>query len=677
MSEEAQPIDQYFGTLASDKLASICASKADEYWAYLSSSGRLDLWRRSYYQYYKAEVDGGAILKAGLNGEYTLLPMNHYKNLLDHLHSLITSQKFSYQPKAANTDFKSQSAAILSKGLLEYFDNDADKHVSRKRKRVTRFALMFGEGWITLDWDANLGEEKSVMPDGKSARKEGDFTVKAFMPTDVIRDVSCRDMEADWYITREYRNKWDLAAQFPEKQEKIVAIQQKPNDLTNLRIMSEADFAKTDEIPVYVFRHAKTPALPEGRYFMYLDADTWLLDSGLPYKSMQIYPVTVEIQEDSAFGYTHMFHLLPIQAQLDNLVSVVATNQSLGVTNVLVPEGANVTVEQLAEGMNAFKYNPMNGAKPETLNLVNTPKEIFETISMYIQAMETLSGVNSVIRGEVPTNLRSGSALALVASQAIQFSSGLQESYANLVADTATGIVQLLQDFPMDSRVALIAGKVNQPLLASFKSTDLLPIQRVQIELANPLASTTAGRVQLAETLIQNGLIKDPTKYLMVLQTGTLEPEIEGLQAEMLLIKQENEALSQGQPCLAVKTDNHPLHVSEHKAVLSSLQARQDVNIVTATLKHIQEHIGLMMQMQVMEPMLLQMLGMPPMAMPMQPSGDGTDPTPPEEKKAEKVNQPNMPSLPAGSPPQAEAAYEQMAGPATNPTNNNRAASAQ
>lgn len=679
MAEEVtQSPDQYFASVSPDKLAGLCDAKATAYWQYLSATGLLSLYRRVYYAYYKADTNNGAILKAGMNGEYTILTLNHFKNLLDHLHSLITSQKFSYQPKAANTDFKSQSAAILSKGLLEYFDNDTDKRVNKKRKRATRFALMFGEGWVTLDWDANVGEDKGVLPGGQ-IRKAGDFNLKVFMPTDVIRDVTRRDMDGDWVITREYRNKWDLAANYPEKHAEIVAIQSEPDDETNLRLMNEPDFTKSDLIPVYTFRHAKTPSMPEGRYFVYLNADTYLLDSALPYKTTHVYNVTVEAKEDTAFGYTHLFHLLPLQEQLDNLFSVVATNQSLGVTNILIPEGSNMQVEQLAEGMNAFKYNPMNGAKPESLNLVNTPKEIFTMIESLIQNMETLSGVNSVIRGEVPTNLRSGSALALVASQAIQFSSGLQESYANLVADTATGIVQLLQDFPMDARVALIAGKVNQPLLKEFKSDDLGPIQRVQIELANPLASTTAGRVQLAETLISNGLVKDPQKYLMVLQTGTLEPEIEGLQAEMLLIKQENEALSQGQPCMAVKTDNHPLHVSEHKAVLSSLQARQDPAIVQVTLTHIQEHIQLMMQMQVMEPMLLQMLGIPPMAMPMAPEGgDGSSPEiePPAAQGGSPTDKPapaNMPSMPAAAPEASQTAYDQMAGPATNPTNNARA----
>lgn len=668
------PTYQYFATLPPDQLAGVCMAKANSYWEFLSACGRLGLLRLAYYQYYSAETDNGVLLRAGLNGEYVCLPLNHYKNLVDHLHSLITSQKFSYTPRPINSDYKSMAASVVSRGLLEYYDNDPEKRVSQERKIATKYALQFAEGWITLDWDATLGEEVGVNPDG-SVRKQGDFVVKSFLPTDIIRDTSSRKLRQPWYITREYVNKWDLAAKYPELAKEITAIKASEDDLSNLRLITQPDMAQSDLIPLFTLRHGKTAALPNGRFFKFLDGDTWLADGDLPYRSIHVYPVVDEEQAESCFAYTRTFHLLPLQQQLNNLASVVATNHTLGVTNVLIPEGANVTVEQLAEGLVGFKYNPMNGMKPEALNLVNTPKEIFSMMEMLIQSMETLAGISSVNRGEVPTNLRSGSALALVAAQAIQFSSGLQESYANLVADVASGIIQLLQDFPDSARVALIAGRVNQPLLQEFKADDLAPITRVQIELANPLASTTAGRVQLAETLVQNGLVKDPQKYIMVLQTGTLEPEIEGAQAEMLYIKQENETLAKGQPCQAIKTDNHGLHISEHKAVLCNLQARQDPAVLQVTLNHITEHIQLAMQLQVMEPALAQILGYAPLAMPMAPTGAPgmADPTSPTEKKADEAQPSALPTLPPGTPESTQAAYEQQGGPATNPTNNARA----
>lgn len=668
--------DQYFATLPTERLTPILMDKFSTYSQYISVTGRLTIWRRVYYNYYKADYDQGALLRAGLNGEYVSMPLNQFKNLVDHLHNLITSQKFSYIPRAVNTDYASQSASILTKGLLQYFDTD--KRLPRGRKRCARFAELFGEGYAALDWDASLGEEKGVLPQTDpntppSIRHEGDFTEEIFLPTDVARDTGSRQFAQDWYITRSYKNKWDLAAKYPALADKITTLAADPDDDTNLRLISNTDFSQTDLIPYYVFRHDKTPACPDGKYTIFLNADLCLLDGPLPYKKKNIYACYVEPQEESCFGYSHLWHLLPLQEQLDNLVSTIVTNQSLAVANILIPEGANIQLEQLAEGMNGFKYNAQMGEiKP--LNLVNTPKEVFDMMEFIIKQMEIIAGINSVVRGDVPTNLRSGSALALVAAQAMQFSSGLQESYVSLTEDCSTGIIELLGNpaFVQDSRVALIAGKVNQPLLKQFVSGDLAPISRVQVELANPLAATTAGRVQMAETLIQNGLIKNKEQYLMVMQTGTLEPEIEGLQAELLLIKQENESLSQGMPVQAIKTENHPLHIMEHKAVLCNLDAKNNPKVLQATLGHIAQHEQLMIQLQLQEPMILQILGIPPvpMAMPTGPAGPATPETKTPDKQAEKVQQPNLPSLPPGTPDAMQAGYDQMKG--ANPTNNKR-----
>lgn len=673
---EGKTAEQYFATLPTDELVPILKNKFDEYGKYLEATGRLTLWRRVYFQYYKADHDLGALLRAGMNGEYVSMPLNQFKNLVDHLHNLITSQKFSYVPKAVNSDYASQSASILCRGLLEYFDTD--KRLPRDRKRTARFAELFGEGFITLDWDASLGEEKNVLPQGV-VRHEGDFEERAYLPTDVARDTGSRQFKQDWYITRDYRNKWDLIAKYPELAEKIKPLTSDPDDLTNLRVMNSPEWSNTDLIPYFVFRHDKTPSCPDGKYTVFLDDEVCLLDGPLPYKKKNVYACYVEAQEDSCFGYSHLWHLLPLQEQLDTLVSTIVTNQSLAVANILIPEGSNVQLEQLAEGMNGFKYNAQQG-DIKVLKLVDTPKEVFDMMEFIIKQMETLAGINSVIRGEVPTNLRSGSALALVAAQAMQFSSGLQESYVSLTEDCSTGIIELLGNpaFVQDSRVALIAGKVNQPLLKQFVSGDLAPISRVQVELANPLAATTAGRVQLAETLVQNGIVKNSQQYLMVLQTGTLEPEIEGLQAELLLIKQENEALSQGMPVQVVKTENHPLHISEHKAVLCNLDAKQNPKIVQATLDHITQHEQLMLTLQIQEPMILQILGIPPVPMGQQmpggPGGPATPETKTPDKEAENVQQPNLPSLPPGTPDAMKGGYEKIKG--ANPTNNKRAATA-
>lgn len=150
-------------------------------------------------------------------------------------------------------------------------------------------------------------------------------------------------------------------------------------------------------------------------------------------------------------------------------------------------------------------------------------------------------------------------------------------------------------------------------------------------------------------------MIENPDQYIQVLTTGRLEPVIEGKQSQLLLIKGENEMLSEGIPQRALITDNHAKHILEHSIVLNNPEIRQDPNnpIVQVTLDHIQEHLG-MAQNPMLAP-LLQMLHQEMAMQPMQPpqampqdggTADMLDPTAPVMQDAQAVNGPSMPTNP-------------------------------
>jgi len=349
------------------------------------------------------------------------------------------------------------------------------------------------------------------------------------------------------------------------------------------------------------------------------------------------------------------------------------TNQAtFGVQNVLVPKGSDLSVSQVAGGLNLMEYDPKgNNAKPEALNLTQTPAVIFNFMQMIEKLMETISGVNSVARGNPEASLKSGAALALVQSMAIQFSQNLQRAYAQLIEDVGTGTINILKDFAATPRVAAIAGKSNRPLLKEFVGDDLKAINRVMVDMGNPITRTTAGKTQLAETLLQNELIDNADQYIQVVTTGILQPIIEGKQSQLSLIKGENEMLSENKPVRALVTDDHQKHILEHTTVLANPEIRQDPNnpIVAATLAHIQEHINMMNN-----PMVQQLQGIlhnevVPGPMPQPGMNDGgtanmMNATPPVQQQAAQVNQPNMPNPPQGTDPaSAQAIQGQKQGP--------------
>jgi hypothetical protein len=362
------------------------------------------------------------------------------------------------------------------------------------------------------------------------------------------------------------------------------------------------------------------------------------------------------------YGYTTIFDLLPLQDALNSLFSTILSNQSaFGVQNIIVPRGSDINPMQLAGGLNVIEYNQQAG-KPESLNLTDTPAEIFKFAELISQQMEVLSGVNSVSRGQPDPNLKSGAALALIQSMAIQFASGLQHSYVQLIEDVGSSLISMLRDFASVPRVAAIVGKSNRTFMKEFKGDDLANVNRVIVDVGNPLARTTAGRLEIAQQLLQMGLIKDPAQFLTVLNTGRLDVTYEGEQTELMLIRKENEKMISGQAVTAIWIDEHKEHILEHKAVLADPDLRNDPEVVNLVLTHIQEHLD---HLEQAKPESLMVLGQQPIAPPQQMPA-------PEQNATEEVmappggvippsamvpgqEQPNMPNMP--TPP---APFENM-----------------
>ena len=295
---------------------------------------------------------------------------------------------------------------------------------------------------------------------------------------------------------------------------------------------------------------------------------------------------------------------------LNSLYSTASTNiNAFGVQSILSPRGADVEAEQVGDGMQFIEYNP-NFGKPEALQLTATSPEVYQMMGLLEKTMETLSGVNSVARGNPEQSLRSGNALALVQSQALQFVSGLQRSYIRLLEDVGTGLIHLLQDFASSPRMIAIAGMNNVSEMKKFKSDDIRSISRVVVDVGNALMQTSAGRAQVAENLMQMGLIDNVDKYLMVMNTGNLDYLTDGKVDNLNLIKAENEAMIMGEDQTAIWSERHSMHMKEHMEVLNDPELKKDAELVQRVLDHVQQHANLL---RTTDPALLQAIGEAPL----------------------------------------------------------------
>jgi hypothetical protein len=658
----------YFAAQTPDKTVSVLLSKSNAWMHTLESNGYLDklrdLWA-SYHGAYFDDIGAGHQLNfTGDQGELVQLPVNHLRNLGQHILNIVTSNRPSLEARATNTDYKSLVQTYLANGLLDYYMRE--KRLESHLKKAVEMAIVLGAGYIKMEWDATKGEEVEFNEETQSYIYEGDVMFSNLSPFDILFDTTKEDNNHDWMVCRVWKNKYDLAAKYPELADKIMGIPTKSDQQVRFRLGFN-QYEETDDVAVFEMYHKRSDALPDGRYILFLNEDIVLYDGALPYRQIPLFRIAPSDILGTPFGYTPLMDILPLQEAINALYSTILTNQNaFGVQNLYVPRGADIAVNQLQGGLNIIEGN--QGLKPEPLNLTQTPGEIFRFLEMLEKTSETLSGVNSVSRGNPEASLKSGAALALVQSMSLQFMSGLQQSYIELIENVGTALIVMLKDFASTPRVAAIVGKNNRTFLKEYQGGDLSAINRVIVNVGNPLSRTTAGRVQMAEQLLQMGAIKTPQEYMQVINTGSLDSVTEDAQTELLLVKGENERLVNLEEVMAVITDDHRLHVREHKAILNDPALRLDPELTQIVLAHIQEHIDLLknadpaiLEMTEQAP-LQSMMGMPPGAPPAggpqgAPAPAGEAPMAPQQPAnlpeemlgpgmEEPVNLPNIPRPP-------------------------------
>lgn len=683
--------DKYFASKDAKDTASNLLSRSNSWYNELDTNGYLDkvrmMWAAYHGAYYSDFEDGHNLSFSGEQGELVNFAANHLRNLATNMLTMITATRPAMRARAANSDHKSLVQAKLANGLLDYYMRE--KRLETFLRKAAEYAIVLGSGYVKMEWNATAGEiydyeedfeieidedgEPIVTEDGEPIIKldangdpviaeenplfTGDVEFSNLSPFDVVFDATREDQKHDWVLCRSQKNRFDLIAKYPELEKEILAVP--PVTSIKHNALDSFSYSKTDNIFVYEFYHRKSEAMPEGRYIMFVSPEAILLDSPMPYRNLPVFRISYGDILGTPFGYTPLFDILPIQDAINALHSTILTNQAaFGVQNIGIPVGSNVSISELGGGLNIIEFDKDAGP-PVPLNFTSTPPEIFNHLEMLIREAETISGVNSVARGNPESSLKSGTALALVQSMSIQYMSGLQQSYVSLVEDVGTALITMLRDFAEVPRVAAISGLQNTAHMKDFVGDDLSEVNRVIVEVANPLSNTTAGRLEMAQELLQMGAITTVEQYSTVMNTGRLDLLTHGQEEETLTIQKENEYLLQGDDVIAMITDDHARHIRSHKSVLADPELRKDPALVERVTRHLQEHIN---HLRTADADLLSIIGEQPLAPPggtpanqpaQMPPGDaslqGTTPSNinPNTGQAPQPGMPNMPTPPA------------------------------
>lgn len=600
-AQDEDPDLVYWAASASDDIAGEMVEKIRAYYERITRSGLCDLWRRTHAAFYGLDEDTGShetstIIEFGDDGEKLGGRSNQLRSLVRYIWTSATSDRPTVSPKAINSTAEALAQVPTAKRVIEYYFKN--KRMERYLRSVALRSLLYGKAYLWQIWDRDLS----------------DVVFKACSPYEVACDLERDSGDHDWFIIRRLRNKYDLAATMPALKEELIGLDK---DCLEDEIAGYLAFGlhspNTDEGDTtyeYHLLHRKTPALPLGRYVILAGKDRILFDGPLPFPDMGVHEmIPEEFLETGSVGYASAWDLLGLQTAYDALLSTCITNlDAFGENDILLPEGSELGLEEVRSGLNVIRHTPGEQNKPTVLEKFSIRPEAFQLRDWLKSDMETLPGVNSVARGEPESSLKSGAALALVQAQAVHFQSGYVAAYVELVEHAATNTLRLIKAFADEEYVAAIAGSNDPDGLAAFSAPQVDQIDRVDCELGAPIFRTLAGKFDMANNLLERGLLQNAGEYFQVLDTGRLEPVTDPLRQEALFAESikarlmEAPAVTQvgmdpmtGQPIMqveglrAVITDNPVACIRAAKHVLDSIENRKNPAIIVAASTYILE----------------------------------------------------------------------------------------
>lgn len=664
----------YWAKLPAQDLIGVLKDKERRYFDAATRRGLKSMWAIAWAQYHGTDPANPGDLatqttsRTGSEGEFTRFRIGEVRSFIKQGNVIAMGERPAFQCMVLNSDHDALSSVEIADSIVSYLYKKALGE--DKERHALELEGVFGAGYGHLRWDFEGGDDVEVMqpvtgPDGQPMigndgqpaqmpmkQKSGAPYVDVCAPWEVVIDPSSREIK--WCIIRERASKWEIAATYPEHEQEI-ATGGGIDDYTIERIFGygyEADSGDEDTV-VKHFYHPKCRAMPDGRY-VGVCGDVVLWDVPCPVaEGTPLIELCGGKFIGSAFGYADSWDLISIQEMIDQLCSDTASNLStFGRNTIVYDKGSEMDFSMIALGLRALAKTP-GSDPPVAINYAQMPESIQWFLQYLHSRHESISGLNSVARGNPSDNIKSGQMAALFHSIAIEFQSarqaaldGFRERMANLMLD----MVRSFADAPF---LIEVAGISERPYLREFTKQSVSGVRKVRVETANPMLRSQAGRFEMF-TALQKVEPEERDAALRGLTTGDWSGYTSKAKSRDLRVVYENEQLSNGQH-VDVAAGDHPFkHIQEHWALFEKLSSVPDAdgNLVGLVLQHILDHL---MAWQNIDPRLATALNIPlPPPIPGSPTAMMSMmgmPTPPQPSPA-GPGAPTSGGSPSGTAPQ-------------------------
>jgi hypothetical protein len=537
--------------------------------------------------------------RRGDSGELAAIRINRARRNSKARQALILAGILRPKAQAATNDASSAYARQLVELILDY---DLKRGgLDALWAKWVEWSEVLGDAYAFTRWNPWKGRAVGML-DGRVVY-EGELETTILPPWLVEYDESYPTADqSQWFFISTYEPKKDLVLGYSE------LLDGRKGEWAADAIWNAVGDDRLQRFPLahdtaHVVNaiHLPGPGCENGRFVRMLDADIVLERRPLigehgDYDETAPCPI-IRLASDEMIDapYAHA----PFQSQIapQELSDALLTAHATLVTTYTDPlysisNQADEQPSKLAAGPGRIWRTGPDGKKPELIERPEVTDSAMKFDEMVAGEMERDMALNDAVTGQTEGSEKNAQAEALRASQAVQQVAPAAKAARAGLMKLCEVRIKTLRKNARGERMLKIVGESKKHLLAraTYQASDLEAFDSVELEEGNPLEATPQGRWELLQLFADRQWLKSPEDAVTVLRTGRLEPAIDPLLDENLLIKSENDAIRRGEVPAIFDSQNHVLHMRQHDCVTMNPSALEDAKLLAAYSQHWNEH---------------------------------------------------------------------------------------
>lgn len=308
---------------------------------------------------------------------------------------------------------------------------------------------------------------------------------------------------------------------------------------------------------VYIGYFRPTPALPKGRYVVWVEGPNKILeqsDWNYPFTTLPLVKFPGIERPHSVYDEARTTHARPLQKELNRTLSQIQEHQNLTLKPQMITPVGSLRQRLTTEPGAVFEYQPIGGMAPEWRSIPSIPAYVFSVLQDIQGRLDRLWMRPPSTRDAIPARSDSGYQLELMQEAvADQMSTEIQRLEVAL-AQAGDIMAKLAQVYYVEPRLLKIKGNNGSVQVKKFMSADLDGGFTFHAESGTGLPRMRAGRQQAILDLV-NAKVLPPDKALRYLDLADMAAVEQRFQADEDMANREHEKLIKGEPISAAAVD--------------------------------------------------------------------------------------------------------------------------